>query len=218
VAAAELSTSVDGNLRSGDGNERRWTMAKSKRKLISQPGQRLLITGMALLTAVLQSGCAGAPDGVEVVAEFELSRYLGTWYEIARLDHSFERGMSRVTANYSLRDDGGVTVVNRGYKLSKQEWEDATGKAYFVGAPDMGQLKVSFFGPFYGGYNIIELDKDGYQYALVAGPNRSYLWILARSPELDQETLDALVDKARNLNFPTDELIYVDQTEVGDPG
>lgn len=193
-------------------------MAKSKRKLISQPGQRLLITGMALLTAVLQSGCAGAPDGVEVVAEFELSRYLGTWYEIARLDHSFERGMSRVTANYSLRDDGGVTVVNRGYKLSTQEWEDATGKAYFVGAPDMGQLKVSFFGPFYGGYNIIELDKDGYQYALVAGPNRSYLWILARSPELDQETLDALVDKARNLNFPTDELIYVDQTEVGDPG
>jgi apolipoprotein D and lipocalin family protein len=77
---------------------------------------------------------------------------------------------------------------------------------------------VSFFGPFYGGYNIIELDKDGYQYALVAGPNRSYLWILARSPELDQDTLDALVDKARNLNFPTDELIYVDQTELGGPG
>jgi len=193
-------------------------MAESKQKLISKPTQRLLATGMALLTAVLQSGCAGTPDGVEVVDEFELSRYLGTWYEIARLDHSFERGMSRVTANYSMRDDGGVAVVNRGYKPSTQEWEDATGKAYFVGAPDMGQLKVSFFGPFYGGYNIIELDKDGYQYALVAGPNRSYLWILARSPELDQDTLDALVDKASNLNFPTDELIYVDQTELGGPG
>ena len=193
-------------------------MTKTKYNLISKAAQRRLVTGMALLTAVLQSGCVGAPDGVEVVTEFELNRYLGTWYEIARLDHSFERGMSRITANYSLRDDGGVAVVNRGYKDSKQEWEEATGKAYFVGDPGTGQLKVSFFGPFYGGYNIIELDKDGYQYALVAGPNRDYLWILARSPELDQEVLDALVDKARKLNFPTDELIYVDHAETGDPG
>jgi len=193
-------------------------MDKTKTNLISKLAQRLLVTSMALLTAIVQSGCAGVPDGVEVVTEFELSRYLGTWYEIARLDHSFERGMSRVTANYSMRDDGGVAVVNRGYKLSKQEWEDATGKAYFVGSPDIGQLKVSFFGPFYGGYNIMELDKGGYQYALVAGPNRGYLWILARSPELDQETLDALVNKAKNLDFPTDELIYVDHTEIADPG
>ncbi|MDH3990285.1 MAG: lipocalin family protein [Gammaproteobacteria bacterium] len=172
---------------------------------------------MALLTAVLQSGCAGAPDGVEVVSDFELNRYLGTWYEIARLDHRFERGLSRVTANYSMRDDGGVSVVNRGYQISSEEWEEATGKAYFVGAPDIGQLKVSFFGPFYGGYNIMELDKDDYQYALVAGPDRSYLWILARSPKLDQETLDALVNIAKNANFPIEELIYVDQSEIGGP-
>ena len=169
---------------------------------------------MALLTAALQSGCVGAPDGVEVVTGFELDRYLGTWYEIARLDHRFERGMSRITANYSMRDDGGVNVVNRGYKQSTREWEEATGKAYFVGDPGTGQLKVSFFGPFYGGYNIIELDKDGYQYAMVAGPDRDYLWILARSPRLDAEILDTLVEKATKLNFPTDQLIYVDQTGI----
>ena len=192
-------------------------MARSSYNSILKSAQRLLVAGMAMLTAVLQSGCAGAPDGVEVVTDFELNRYLGTWYEIARLDHRFERGMSQVTANYSMRDDGGVSVVNRGYQISSEEWEEATGKAYFVGAPDIGQLKVSFFGPFYGGYNIMELDKDDYQYALVAGPNRSYLWILARSPKLDQETLDALVSKAKNANFPTEELIYVDQSEAGGP-
>jgi apolipoprotein D and lipocalin family protein len=218
MSVVKPSTSVNDNRRSGDGNEGRQTMARTERNPISRPVQRLVVTAMALFAAVLQTGCAGALDGVEVVDEFELNRYLGTWYEIARLDHRFERGMSHVTANYSMRDDGGVAVVNRGYKLSKREWEDATGKAYFVGDPGTGQLKVSFFGPFYGGYNIIELDKVGYQYALVAGPNRSYLWILARSPELDQETLDALVDKARDLNFPTDALIYVDQTEIVEPG
>jgi apolipoprotein D and lipocalin family protein len=192
-------------------------MARFSYSSILKSAQRLFVTGMALLTAVLQSGCAGAPDGVEVVTDFELNRYLGTWYEIARLDHRFERGLSRVTANYSMRDDGGVSVVNRGYQISSEEWEEATGKAYFVGAPDIGQLKVSFFGPFYGGYNIMELDKDDYQYALVAGPDRSYLWILARSPKLDQETLDALVNIAKNANFPIEELIYVDQSEIGGP-
>lgn len=190
-------------------------MARFSYSSILKSAQKLFVTGMALLTAVLQSGCAGAPDGVEVVTDFELNRYLGTWYEIARLDHRFERGLSRVTANYSMRDDGGVSVVNRGYQISSEEWEEATGKAYFVGAPDIGQLKVSFFGPFYGGYNIMELDKDDYQYALVAGPDRSYLWILARSPKLDKETLDALVNIAKNANFPIEELIYVDQSEIG---
>jgi len=192
-------------------------MSRFSYSSILKSAQRLFVAGMALLTAVLQSGCAGAPDGVEVVTDFELNRYLGTWYEIARLDHRFERGLSRVTANYSMRDDGGVSVVNRGYQISSEEWEEASGKAYFVGAPDIGQLKVSFFGPFYGGYNIMELDKDDYQYALVAGPNRSYLWILARSPKLDQDTLDALVNMAKKANFPTEELIYVDQSEAGSP-
>ena len=157
------------------------------------------------------AGCTGVPDGVETVEGFELNRYLGTWYEIARLDHRFERGLSKVTANYSLREDGGVSVRNRGFDALQGEWNEAEGKAYFVDAPDKGRLKVSFFGPFYGGYNIIELDKKGYEYSMVAGPNRSYLWILAREPRLDAATLDHLVAKAKRLGFSTDDLIFVEQ-------
>ena len=171
-------------------------------------------TGLRLLAAFfalsLSSGCTGVPDGVSVVTDFDLERYLGTWYEIARLDHSFERGLSQVTATYSLREDGGVHVVNRGRSDQTGEWDEAIGKAYFVGARDTGQLKVSFFGPFYGGYNIIELDKTGYQYSLVAGPSRDYLWVLARTPALEPSTLQRLIDRAEALGFATDDLIFVD--------
>jgi apolipoprotein D and lipocalin family protein len=110
-----------------------------------------------------------------------------------------------------------VRVVNRGFKVAKNEWNEATGKAYFVGDTDVGQLKVSFFGPFYGGYNILELDKDNYQYALVAGPDRDYLWILARSPTLEPDVVLALVNKARSYDFPVDELTYVNHAAQGDP-
>jgi apolipoprotein D and lipocalin family protein len=170
---------------------------------------RARTTPLLTALAVFLTACTGAPDGVEVVSGFDLNRYLGTWYEIARLDHSFERGLSNVTANYSLREDGGVKVVNRGYDAEKNEWEETEGKAYFLGDENIGQLKVSFFGPFYGGYNVVELDSD-YRYSLVAGPDRSYLWILARTPELDEATLERLVAKARELGFPTDELIMVE--------
>ncbi len=166
-----------------------------------------MILSLSLLP--LFAGCTGIPDGVEAVDGFELDRYLGTWYEIARLDHRFERGLSSVTATYSLRDDGGVHVVNRGYDADKGEWKEAVGKAYFVGDPGTGRLKVSFFGPFYGGYNVVELDKDDYEYSLVIGPNRSYLWILARSPGLDPQIVERLVSRAAALGFATNELIYV---------
>jgi len=172
-----------------------------------------LATGTLLLVG-LMSACTGVPDGVQAVSGFELNRYLGTWYEIARLDHRFERGLANITATYSLRDDGGVNVVNRGYNVAKGEWNEATGKAFFVGDSDVGELKVSFFGPFYGGYNIIALDKKNYQYALVAGPDRDYLWILARSPQPGQDVISMLVNHARELDFPTDELIYVDHSSV----
>jgi apolipoprotein D and lipocalin family protein len=155
------------------------------------------------------SGCIGAPDHIQPVGDFELQRYLGTWYEIARLDHSFERRLEQVTATYSLRSDGGVKVINRGFNPDKNKWKEAEGKAYFVGDPDIGQLKVSFFGPFYGGYNIIDLDKENYQYSLVCGPDLSYLWILARTPDLDKPIMDRLVAKAKSLGFATDQLIYV---------
>lgn len=165
----------------------------------------------AILLLAIQLGCTGAPDGVKPVSGFELERYLGTWYEIARLDHSFERGLSQVTAEYSMRSDGGVLVVNRGLSVATGTWEEAIGKAYLTGDSDIGQLKVSFFGPFYGGYNIIELDKTAYQYSLVAGPNRGYLWLLSRTPQIDPATAKQLIDIATDLGFATEELIFVEQ-------
>ena len=155
------------------------------------------------------AGCTGVPEGVEPVDNFELTPYLGTWYEIARLDHRFERGLSNITADYSLREDGGVSVQNRGYRLEKGAWDEADGRAYFVGDPSIGQLKVSFFGPFYGAYNIFELG-DSYEYAMVAGSDHSYLWILAREPRLPQDTLDELLQKAAAAGFDTSELIFVE--------
>jgi apolipoprotein D and lipocalin family protein len=162
-----------------------------------------------LLLLICLSGCTSLPENIKPVSGFELDRYLGKWYEIARLDHSFERGMNKVTADYSMREDGGVKVINRGYYTEKKEWDEAEGKAYFVGEPTVGQLKVSFFGPFYGGYNIIELDKENYQYSLVAGPGLNYLWILARTPKLEQSIIVELVKKAHELGFPVKDLIYV---------
>lgn len=162
-----------------------------------------------LLAVFALSGCTGIPEGVEPVKNFELEPYLGTWYEIARLDHSFERGLSNVTASYSLREDGGVGVVNRGYHTGKGKWDKAEGKAYFIGDTDVGRLKVSFFGPFYGAYNIFELGEN-YEYSMVAGPDRSYLWILAREARLPEATLARLVAKAEAAGFDTSELIFVE--------
>jgi apolipoprotein D and lipocalin family protein len=162
-------------------------------------------------------GCVAIPTDVEPVGDFELARYLGRWYEIARLDHSFERGLINVTADYSLIEEGRVRVVNRGYRPEKGRWETAEGLAKFVGPTEEGRLKVSFFGPFYGGYNIIALDKDAYRWALVCGPNRSYLWILAREPALAPEVTADLVARARALGFAVDELIMVDHRPVQPP-
>ena len=115
----------------------------------------LLIVALTFISA-----CTGQPKGTSVVTGFELDRYLGTWYEIARLDHRFERGLTDISANYTLRDDGGVRVLNRGFNTQAGEWDEAVGKAYPVDTPDIGRLKVSFFVPFYGGYNILDLDLD----------------------------------------------------------
>jgi apolipoprotein D and lipocalin family protein len=164
----------------------------------------------------LLSGCVGIPENISAVKDFEVSRYLGRWYEIARLDHSFERGLSHVTATYSLRDDGGLKVVNRGYDGKSDKWKQAEGKAYFVGGRDVGRLKVSFFGPFYGAYNVIALDKEEYRHSLVCGPDRSYLWILARDKVLEPEVLSRLTGLAQNLGFETEQLIFVEHGDMSD--
>ena len=157
------------------------------------------------------TSCASIPDGVTPIQCFEVNRFLGKWYEVARLNHPFERGLSNVTATYSLKKDGTIRVLNRGYKERKQRWQNAEGKAKFVADPGTGRLKVSFFGPIYGGYNIVELDKQNYQYALVVGNDRTYLWILSRTPTLNPAIQKRLVQKAKDLGFPVESLIYVKQ-------
>lgn len=150
------------------------------------------------------------PPGIHVVGNFDIQRYAGRWYEIARLDHSFERGMSDVSATYTLQQDGSVQVLNRGYQESESKWKEAVGRALFNSTPDVASLKVSFFGPFYGGYHVIALDPD-YRWALVAGNDNSYLWILARDKQLPQTTIDHLLAQARQAGFDTQALIWIKQ-------
>ncbi len=167
-----------------------------------------------LIFTLLLTGCVGIPENVKPVSNFELDRYLGKWYEIARMDHSFERGLSNVTAEYSLREDGGVRVINRGYVQELGKWKQAEGKAYFVEGTDQGFLKVSFFGPFYGSYIVFELDKEHYQYAVISGPDKSYMWILSRQPVISQQMREQLVARASALGFDTGKLVFIDQDKA----
>jgi len=157
-------------------------------------------------------GCTGLPDGIRPVTGFELPRYLGTWYEVARLDHSFERGLSQVTAEYSLNSDGSVRVLNRGYSAEKGAWKEAQGRARFVDADNVGHLKVSFFGPFYGAYVIYELDHGDYQYAFVTSYKRDFLWFLSRTQEVDPALRSRFLLQAAELGFDVEALIWVDQS------
>jgi apolipoprotein D and lipocalin family protein len=170
---------------------------------------RTTVVAMTLIS--LLTGCLGMPDGVRPVEDFDVDRYLGKWYEIARLDHTFERGLSNVSAEYGLRDGGGVSVVNRGFSAKDNKWKEANGKAFFVESEDIAYLKVSFFGPFYGSYVVFDLDQDEYQYAFVSGPDTSYLWLLARTPRVPDALLQKFVDRASGLGFDTQKLIYVEQ-------
>jgi apolipoprotein D and lipocalin family protein len=170
-----------------------------------------LKTTILLISVFFLHGCLGMPDSVQPVTGFELEKYLGKWYEIARLDHSFEKGLSQVTAEYRLREDAGVSVLNRGFSESENEWKEAEGKAYFVNSDSEGYLKVSFFGPFYGSYVIFELDKKDYQYAFVSGADLSYLWLLSREPEVSREIIEHFIEKSNKLGFNTKDLIFVNQ-------
>jgi apolipoprotein D and lipocalin family protein len=165
--------------------------------------KKIIITLILLLT-----GCTGIPENIKPVTHFNAQKYLGKWYEIARLENSFEQGLSHISAEYSLREDGGVKVLNRGYSEQDKQWQSAEGKAYFVETPDIGYLKVSFFGPFYGSYVIFDLDQENYRYALICGPDKSYFWLLAREPKLSDTLKNTLLAKAAALGFDTSKLIY----------
>lgn len=159
---------------------------------------------------LLLAGCTGHPDTVEPVRNFDISRYEGVWYEIMRLDHSFERGLTNVTATYTLRKDGAVDVLNRGFDPKNCRWKEARGVARFQGDKTVASLSVTFFWPFSGGYHVFALDEKDYRYAMVSGPSNNYLWILARKPELSADVTNRLINIAGRRKFPVDDLIVVD--------
>ena len=167
------------------------------------------IFSLSLLTML--NGCTtGKPNNVEPVTNFNVDRYLGQWYEIARLDHSFERGLDQVTATYSLNPDNSIKVLNRGFNTTSQQWQQAQGKAKFVDQSNIGHLKVSFFGPFYGSYIIFALEND-YSAALISSYNYDYLWILSRDKKLDPTVLERYLNRAKQAGFNTNNLIYPQQ-------
>ncbi len=162
-----------------------------------------LILGLLVLNA-----CATLPEGAVAVRPFDKSRYLGKWYEIARLDFKYERNLNNTTAEYSLKDDGTIKVDNKGYNTVKEKWEQAIGKAKFVEDEQTAMLKVSFFGPFYSGYNVIAID-ERYTYALVAGESLKYLWILSREPEIPEDVKQEYLKIAEKIGYQTQDLLWI---------
>ncbi|MBX9760863.1 MAG: lipocalin family protein [Beijerinckiaceae bacterium] len=175
------------------------------------PSARYALRATAAAASLLLAACTGVPMGVEPVRSFDLARYTGKWHAIMRLDHSFERGLTNVTALYTPQGDS-VRVDNRGLDRAACRWREISGTARLIGQPDVGSLAVSFYPPLAAGYHVIELDRRGYQWALVSGPTRDYLWILARKPELSAETRRQLVARAASLGYPVERLQMVDHS------
>ena len=173
---------------------------------------RILPVIAAVTAAFLVVACSSPtpPPSVTVVSNFDAQRFLGTWYEIARMDHQFERGLEKVTVSYSAMDDGGIRVINRGYNPDRQMWQQSVGQAYFTGASNRAAMKISFIGPFYGGYNVIALDRE-YRHALVCGPDRNYLWLLSRTPTISAEMKQQMLHIATRQGFDVTKLIWVKQ-------
>lgn len=187
--------------------------SRTRRGFTRSGSLALLALGVGATTLLGACTSTTPPPGVAAVSTFDLQRYQGRWYEIARLDHKFERGLTDVSATYTPQPDGSVQVINRGFSAQKGEWREAIGKARFTGAPSTGSLKVSFFGPFYGGYHVVSLDSD-YRWALVVGADLDYCWVLARDKTLAPDTQTAIVARAKELGVNTDALIWVPHTQV----
>jgi apolipoprotein D and lipocalin family protein len=166
-----------------------------------------VLIGAGIALALYSCGST-IPDNVKAVTNFDKSKYLGKWYEIARLDFKYEKGLNNVTAEYSLNDNGTIKVDNKGYNAKKDKWEQSIGKAKFVKSDNIGMLKVSFFGPFYAGYNVIAVDPD-YKYALVAGESLKYLWILSRETSIPENIKLDYLRKAQEIGYDTSDLVWV---------
>ena len=171
---------------------------------------RIILTvslSFLLLSTIIS--CSSMPEKAQPVGQFDVNRYLGTWYEIARFDYFFEKDLDNAIAQYSLNKDGSVNVLNSGYNFKKDKWVSANGTAKFRGDKDVAALKVSFFGPFYAGYNVVAL--EDYKYALVAGKNLDYLWILSREKTIPENVKQDFIIKAKEIGYNTSKLIWVKQ-------
>jgi len=179
----------------------------------------LCTVGLAALAgaAIYATRNPRIPEGVHPVENFNLDRYLGKWYELARIEHSFEKGLQRTQAEYSVNPDGSIQVINRGYDPKRGEWKVSHGKAKPTIAPDIAALKVSFFGPFYAGYNVVALDEQ-YQWAMIIGSKLDYFWILSRTPSLPDGVEERLMHQARMLGVDTQKLLWVHQDGVNPTG
>lgn len=171
--------------------------------------QILLKTLIVFISSLIFYSCATIPKGAMAVQPFDQEEYLGKWYEVARMDFKFEKNLNNTTANYSLNANGTIKVENRGYNYVTEKWQESTGKAKFLTTSAVANLKVSFFGPFYAGYNVIAIDPD-YKYALVVGKSTDYLWILSRETTIPSNIKESYLSKANELGFKTDELIWVE--------
>lgn len=171
------------------------------------------LTLFVLLFTVGFHSCSTIPKGAIVVKQFEKEKYLGKWYEIARLDFKFEKDLINTTAEYSIKKNGTIKVDNKGYNIKKEKWTQAIGKAKFVGSESIANLKVSFFGPFYGGYNILAIDSE-YKYALVAGSNLNYLWILSRDKTIPKDVKKIYLDVAKEIGYKTEELLWIEHKKM----
>lgn len=177
--------------------------------------QKKVFVLLMVFTVLMGSSlsCETAPKNAIPVLEFDVFSYLGKWYEIARLDFKHEKDMSNVTAVYSLNDDGSIKVLNRGYDYVKGKWKESVGKAKFIDDPTVGALKVSFFGPFYTGYNVIAVD-DNYQTALVVGKDKNYMWILSRTTSIPDDVKLEYLALASGLGIDVNNLVWVEQEAV----
>ncbi|AZA76398.1 hypothetical protein EG347_02075 [Chryseobacterium sp. G0186] len=171
---------------------------------------RIIFT--VLLSFVLLNGiisCSSMPEKAQPVTQFDINQYLGTWYEIARFDYHFEKDLDNAMAQYSINPGGSVNVVNSGYNFKKEKWVSVNGTAKFRGDKNTAALKVSFFGPFYAGYNVVAL--EDYKYALVAGKNLDYLWILSREKTIPENIKQRFIKKAQEIGYDTSKLKWVRQ-------
>ncbi|AZB07365.1 hypothetical protein EG344_00190 [Chryseobacterium sp. G0162] len=169
----------------------------------------ILIVILCFVFLNSMTSCSSMPEKVQPVRQFDVNRYLGRWYEIARFDYYFEKDLDNAMAQYSLNSDGSVDVTNSGYNFKKNKWVSVNGTAKFRGDKDTAALKVSFFGPFYAGYNVVAL--EDYKYALVAGKNLDYLWILSREKTIPENVKQNFISKAQEIGYDTSKLIWVKQ-------